>query len=66
MVLTSYSIAYRIQNVALLLAITVGSAIAILTSPERTEGNKIEEKLIKRAGLGFFVVCDCFRMCLFF
>lgn len=52
-ILTGYSIAYRIQNVAILPAITIGTAIAILTSHAKMEGDKQEVKLIQWAGLSF-------------
>lgn len=58
-ILTGYSIAYRIQNVAMLPAITMGTAIAILSGQARVEKNKKEEHLIQWIGLG---ICFLFYM----
>ncbi|RUR19909.1 MATE family efflux transporter [Legionella sp. km535] len=53
-ILTGFSVAYRIQNIAILPAITLGTAIAILVNQARVENNFKEEYLIKVIG---FVTC---------
>jgi Na+-driven multidrug efflux pump len=59
-ILTGYSIAYRIQNVAILPAITIGTAIAILSSNARVDGDKKEENHIQWIG-----ICFCFLLYVF-
>lgn len=51
-VLTGFSMAYRIQNIVILPAITIGSAIAILTCQARVNNDFEEEKMIRLVGYG--------------
>ena len=51
-VLTGFSIAYRIQNIAILPAITLGTAIAILSSQARANNDFEEERSIQIIGFG--------------
>ena len=52
-VLTGFSIAYRIQNIAILPAVTIGTAIAILSSKARIIKQSDEEQTIQLTGLLF-------------
>ena len=60
-ILTGYSIAYRVQNVVILPAITIGTAIAILSSKARAEGDRKEEHFIQSTGLA---ICFLFYILL--